>query len=168
MLQSLLGTIYNPSLARPSYREVVQIFGTVCARCMHGANNPSREYYTRCVRGVHAVHAHCVYWDDFIDPTTYSTMKCMCFQAVKGLTIEHTALCPLTVSSMSLSWLPTGITVSQIRSNGDRVPATVISTSECGQYVSIKQSRNQGMAFSPHVVPTRYAVRTWSARSARQ
>ena len=76
-----------------------------------------------------------------------------------GITIAHTALCPLTVSPMSLSWLPAGITVTYAQSNGDGVPATVISASECGQYMSIKQPRNQGMACSPQFVPTRSAVR---------
>ena len=66
---------------------------------------------------------------------TYSAMKCMCFQAVKGSTIAHTALCPLTVSPMSLSAC---ITVTYTRSNGDRVSATVISASEYGQDVSIE------------------------------
>ena len=32
-LQSLLGTIYNPSPGRPSAGEIVQILGTVRARC---------------------------------------------------------------------------------------------------------------------------------------
>ena len=75
-------------------------------------------------------YARCVYWGDFVDLPTSATVKCMCFQ--------HTALCPLTVSPMSLSWLPAGITVTYTRSNGDRAPATVISASKCGQYVSIE------------------------------
>ena len=87
---------------------------------------------------LYAVRTRCVYWGDFVGLPTYSTVKCMCLQAVKGITIAHTALCPLTVAPMSLSWLPAGITVTCTRSNGgDRVPATVVSTSECGQYVSI-------------------------------
>ena len=52
----------------------------------------------------------------------------------------HCTYCPvspLAVSPMSLSWLPTGITVTYMHSNGDRVPAAVISASECGQYLSI-------------------------------
>ena len=52
------------------------------------------------IRGARAVHARCVYWGDFVDLPTYWTVKCMCFQAVKGITIAHTALCPLTVSPM--------------------------------------------------------------------
>ena len=63
-------------------------------------------------RGAHAVHAWCVYWGDFVDLPTCSTVKCMRFQALKGFPIAHTALCPLTVSHMSPSWLPTGITVT--------------------------------------------------------
>ena len=53
------------------------------------------------------------------------TGQCMCFQAVKGMTIAHTALCPLKVSTMSLLWLPVGITITQ--SNGDTVPPGVYS-----------------------------------------
>ena len=98
---------------------------------------------------LYAVHVRCVYWGDFIDLPTYLTATCMCFQPVKGITIAHTALCPLRVSPISLSWPPAGITVTHTRSNGDRVPATVISTSECGQYMSIEQPRSQGMTFSP-------------------
>ena len=62
----------------------------------------------------------------------------MCFQAIKAMTIAHTALCPLTVSAMSFSWLSAGITITYTRSNGDRGLATVISVSECGQHVSIE------------------------------
>ena len=76
--------------------------------------------------GVCAMHTQCVYGGDFVDLPTYSTVKCMCFQAVKGINIAHTTLCPLAVSPLSLSWLPAGITVTYIRSNGGRVPATVI------------------------------------------
>ena len=75
-----------------------------------------------------------MYWGDFVDLPTYLTVKCMCFQAVKGIAIAHTAMCPLTVSPMSLSWLLAGIIVTYIRSNGDKVPATVISASECREY----------------------------------
>ena len=57
------------------------------------------------------VHARCLYWGNVVDLPTYSTVKCVCVQAVKGITIAHTALCPLTVSSTSLSWLVAGITV---------------------------------------------------------
>ena len=32
-----------------------------------------------------------MYWGDFVDLPTDSTVKCMCFQAVKGITIAHTA-----------------------------------------------------------------------------
>uniref|UniRef100_A0A7S4GAM7 Uncharacterized protein n=1 Tax=Eutreptiella gymnastica TaxID=73025 RepID=A0A7S4GAM7_9EUGL len=87
---------------------------------------------------LYAAHARCVHWGEFVDLPVYWTVKCMCFQAVKVIAIAHTALCPLTVSPMSLSWLPPRITVTYTRSNGDRVPATVISASECGQYVSIE------------------------------
>ena len=79
----------------------------------------------------------------------------MCFQAVKGVTIAHTALCPLTASRMSISWLPAGITVTYIPSNDNRAPATVIYASQCGQSVA---SSNQGTedrpfphGFSQHV-----------------
>ena len=34
---------------------------------------------------IYAVCAQCVYWGDFVDLPTYSTVKCMCFQAVKGI-----------------------------------------------------------------------------------
>ena len=86
------------------------------------------------MRGAHAVHTRCVYWGDFVDLPTQSTVKCMCFQALKGITIAHTALFPRTVSPISVSWLPEGhLPAAYTRSNGDRVPATVISASECGQ-----------------------------------
>ena len=39
-LQGLLGTIYNPSPGRPSAREVVQIRGTVRARCKYSLYVP--------------------------------------------------------------------------------------------------------------------------------
>ena len=94
-----------------------------------------------CMRVLYTVHARCMYWGDFVP--TYWKVKCMRFRAVKGITIAHTALCPLTVSPMSLSWLPAGITVAYTQSNGDRVPATVISVSDLGQYVSIEEPRNQ-------------------------
>uniref|UniRef100_A0A7S4GAV0 Uncharacterized protein n=1 Tax=Eutreptiella gymnastica TaxID=73025 RepID=A0A7S4GAV0_9EUGL len=91
---------------------------------------------------LYAAHARCVHWGEFVDLPVYWTVKCMCFQAVKVIAIAHTALCPLTRSPVSLSWgppwLPAGISVTYPRSNGDRVPATVISASECGQYVSIE------------------------------
>ena len=93
---------------------------------------------------LYAVRVWCVYWGDFVDLPTRLTVKCV--QSVKS---AYTALCPLTVSPMSLSLLPAGITVTYTRSNDDRVPATVISTSERGQYASIEQPRNQGMTFSP-------------------
>ena len=51
----------------------------------------------QCTCGAHAV----LYWDNFVDLPTHTTVKCMCFQAVKGITVAHTALCPLTVSSMA-------------------------------------------------------------------
>ena len=90
------------------------------------------------IHGACMVHARCVYWGDFVDLPLYSIVKCMCFQAVKCIPIAHTALCRLTVSPMSLSWPPAGVTVTYTQLNGDRVPATVISASECGQYVSIE------------------------------
>ena len=71
------------------------------------------------MHGVHAVHAQYVHWGYCIDLPTYFIGQCMCFQAVKGMIMAHTALCPLT-------WLLLGITVSYTQSNGDRVPVTVI------------------------------------------
>ena len=76
-----------------------------------------------------------------------------------GGTIAHAALCPLTLPPTFLSWLPAGITLACVRSNGDGVRATVIPASDCGQYVSIEYSRGQGMTFPPQFVPTCYAVR---------
>ena len=70
----------------------------------------------------------------------------MLFQAVKGMAIAHTALCPppppLTVSTMSLSWQPVGITVTYTRSNGNRMPATIISPSECWQHANIEYAED--------------------------
>ena len=84
-------------------------------------------------------YMRCVYWGGFVDLPTLLTVKCLCFQAVTGVNHHCTAtLCPLTVSPISLSWLPAGITVTYTRSNGDRVPATVISVSERGQNMSIE------------------------------
>ena len=62
----------------------------------------------------------------------------MCFHVVRGMTIVHTTLCPLTLSTMSLSWLPSGTIVSYNQSNGDTVLTTIISASKCGRYVSIE------------------------------
>jgi hypothetical protein len=87
---------------------------------------------------LYAMRAWCMYWGDLVDLPTCWTVKCICVEAVKGMTIAHTALCPLSVPPMSLSWLPPRITVTYTRSNGDRVPATVISASECGHSVSIE------------------------------
>ena len=100
----------------------------------HNVIRWKRESDTRCARGA---------CSDLVDLPTYSTGKCMCFQAVRGITIAHTALCPPTVAPTSLSWPPAGIvTVTCIRSNGDTVPAPVISASQCGQYVSIECIRS--------------------------
>ena len=52
---------------------------------------------------LYVVRAWCVYWGDFVHLPTCSTVKCICFQAVKGVAIAHTALCPLTISPLSLS-----------------------------------------------------------------
>ena len=136
------------------------------------AHDSTSTHQKRCVstavlEGVLCIYVlctWCVCWGDFVDPPTYSMVNCMCFQAVKGSTIVHTALCPPTASPMSLSWLPVGITVTSTRSNGDTVPVTVISASKCGQYMSLKQPRNQGMTFSPSFVPTRRALRAVCAR----
>ena len=109
--------------------------GRVCARCMELAaalhTDSVREYCTRCARCAHVVRVRCMYWGDSVDLPTYSAVKCTCFQAIKDGAIAHTALCPLAVSPTSLSWLPAGVTYTQ--SNGDRMPATVIPASECGQ-----------------------------------
>ena len=53
---------------------------------------------------------------------------------------DHCTYCTVSpkVSTTFLSWLMEGITVTYTRSNGDRVLATVISVSKCGQYVSIE------------------------------
>ena len=34
------------------------------------------------------VHVRCAYWGDFVDLSTYSTVKCVCFQGVKGITMH--------------------------------------------------------------------------------
>ena len=41
------------------------------------------------------MHTRCVYWGDFLDLPTYLTAKCMCFQAVKGITIALLHCVPL-------------------------------------------------------------------------
>ena len=92
---------------------------------------PSPAHTTHHQEGVlYTMRAQCVDWGDFVNPPRCSTVTFMCFQAVQGVTIAQAALCPLAVSPMSLSWPPAGITVTYIRSNGDR--ATVISASEQG------------------------------------
>ena len=48
--------------------------------------------------------------------------------------IGDNALCPRTVSPMSLPWLPKGITVTYIRSNGDQPPSSPLLS----MYVSIE------------------------------
>ena len=78
-----------------------------------------------------AVRARYVYWGSFVLPTTYFSVHCVCFLVVQGSIIAHNALCHLTAFPKSLSWLPAGSTVTYSPSNGDRVPATVISASEC-------------------------------------
>jgi len=55
------------------------------------------------IRGPCPVHARCVYWGDNVDLRTYSTVKCMHFQAVKGIAIAYIALRPLAGSPVSLS-----------------------------------------------------------------
>ena len=63
------------------------------------------------IEGVrNAVCARCMSLGDFVDLPPHSTVKCMCFQAAEGITTVHTSLCPLTVSPVSLSRLPAGIT----------------------------------------------------------
>ena len=99
-------------------------------RCREQNTCPAHTVRGSTIRGARAVHV----LGDFVDLPPYSTVKCMSCQAVKGISIAHPAPCPLTASPMSLSWLPAGITITYIQSNGDRVPATIISASECGQY----------------------------------
>ena len=50
----------------------------------------------RGARGAHVLRAQCVYWVYFVDLPTSSAVKCMCFQAVKGIAIAPTALCHLS------------------------------------------------------------------------
>ena len=52
---------------------------------------------------------------------------------------DHYTHCTVSPSSFTyVSFMASaGITVTYAQSNGHRVPATVISTSECGQYVSM-------------------------------
>ena len=69
-------------------------------------------------------------WRRGVLPTTCFSVHCMCFRVVQGSIVAHNALCHLTAFPKSLSWLPTGSTVTYSPSNGDRVPATVISASE--------------------------------------
>ena len=64
-----------------------------------------REHHARRARGA------CI-GVMFLGPRTYRTVKCMYFQAVKGVTIARTALCPLTVSPTLLSWRPVSIAVT--------------------------------------------------------
>ena len=97
-----------------------------------------RKYYTRCVRGAHSVRAQCVYWDDFVDLPTCSTIKCMYFQAVKGIIIAHATLHLFTSFTYVSFMASCGHHYTYTRSNGDRVPANVISACECGQYMSIQ------------------------------
>ena len=94
-----------------------------------------KEYCTRCTRGA---------WGDFVDVPTCSTVKCTCFQSCDRVVPSHVLHCvPLTASHVSFV-ASYGITVTYTRSDGDMLPATVISASECGQCVGIKSPRNQG------------------------
>ena len=69
----------------------------------------------------------------------------MRFRALNGVNIAHAAISPHTAATMSLAWLRTGITVTDILSNGDRVPATPSACGQCrgieygteGQHVSL-------------------------------
>ena len=74
----------------------------------------------------------------FHRPTHLPDGEVHVFPSCTSMIIVHTALCPLLLSTMSLSWLPAGITVTYTQSNGDRVLVTVISVPKCGQYVSIE------------------------------
>ena len=49
-----------------------------------GGGGPSSLGWGRTRRG--GYYTRCVYWGEFVDLPTYSTVKCMCFQAVKGIT----------------------------------------------------------------------------------
>ena len=91
---------------------------------------PQREYYTPRAHGACRVG-----W--FCRPTHEFDSEVHVFASCKRC--HHCTYCTVsTVSPRSLSWLPAGIIVTYIRSNGDGVPATVISASECGQCVSIE------------------------------
>ena len=49
-------------------------------------------------------------------------------------------------------WLPVGITVTYTLSNGDRVLATAISVSECGQHMSIEYDAEGHCVSQPPVL----------------
>ena len=74
----------------------------------HQVCRPEREYYTRCAHGAHAVRV----LGRFHRPTHLSDSDVHVFPSCKGHSHCTTALCPLKVSPMSLSWLPAGITVT--------------------------------------------------------
>ena len=53
----------------------------------------------------------------------------------------NTTCCLLSYTAMSLSWLPSGVTVMYTLSTGAQVAATVHAAFECGQLAAIKGSR---------------------------
>ena len=71
-----------------------------------------------------------------------------------GITIAHTALCPLR-RECAVNHVP--FMGTHTASNGDRVPAIVISASECGQYVSIEYD-TQGQHVSQPTAPAHHAI----------
>ena len=87
-----------------------------------------REYHMRC--------AQCVSWDYPTDLHTPFALHvfhgCERYEHCTFCAYEHCSFCAVspTVSTISISWLPAGITVT--------VPATVISPSTYGQYMSME------------------------------
>ena len=53
--------------------------------------------------GLYAVRARCVYWGCFVDLPTYSAVKCICFQAVKDITIVHCTVSPYSFTHVSFT-----------------------------------------------------------------
>ena len=69
-----------------------------------------------------------------------------------------TSLISFSHRAMSLSWLPSGVTVTYTRSTSTPVAATVEAPSECGQFVEIKYEVNGRVVHHPRAPAHRIGV----------
>ena len=67
----------------------------------------------------------------------------------KAINCVCTTFCLLSWTAISLSWLPSGVTVMYTRSTGAQVAATVKVVSGCGKFVAIKYKINGQVVHHP-------------------